>query len=72
MTCPRRHGFMVQDDSFDLYESEHRFAVWRCVPCGEIVDPIIAANRKPHLSRMESLAHAGGYGTPWPSLARGA
>lgn len=70
MTCLRCEGLMIQDEFFDLHESERRLAVWRCVLCGAMVDPVIAANRRLTLSRVESLAHAGGYRIPRPSLAK--
>lgn len=72
MTCERCQGLMVQDDSFDLCESERRLAVWRCVLCGEMVDPVIVANRRRHLSGTEILAHPAGSGIPQPSLAKAA
>lgn len=38
MTCHRCEGFMVQDDFFQLVESDRRLAVWRCVLCCDVVD----------------------------------
>ena len=47
--CHRCGGLMVAEqvleiDSFD----------WRCVSCGERVDPVILAHRKEHLARVEA------------------
>lgn len=47
MDCPRCKGVMVQnvfedlrDDTGSLY-----FNGWRCLICGEILDPVIVTNR---------------------------
>jgi hypothetical protein len=48
MECPRCAGLMM---SYDLAELRH-FAqpvevnCWRCLMCGEILDPVIIANRQ--------------------------
>lgn len=38
---------MVQDWFFDSNEKGHLMAFWgwRCISCGEIIDPVILANR---------------------------
>lgn len=38
---------MVWDRFFDFNEEGHHmaFSGWRCVSCGEIIDPVILANR---------------------------
>lgn len=56
MMCLRCEGLMVQDDFFELLESNRRLAIWRCVRCGEVVDPSIVANRKHQLAGVESMA----------------
>ncbi len=47
MTCHRCRGLMVKDHFFDLQESCGRpwFAGWRCVTCGNILDPLIQRRR---------------------------
>ena len=42
IVCPRCNGRMVPQDFFGR---EGRFSGWRCVNCGEIVDPTIYQNR---------------------------
>ncbi|MGH9429120.1 MAG: hypothetical protein ACRD2L_22790 [Terriglobia bacterium] len=64
MTCHRCEGFMVQDDYFQLVESERRLAAWRCVLCGDVVDPVIVANRKQQLAGAESSADSHEQGSP--------
>jgi hypothetical protein len=48
MDCPRCHGKMVYEVFEDLQDDTGRinFDGWRCVMCGEIVDPIILSNRQ--------------------------
>jgi hypothetical protein len=48
MDCPRCNGEMayevfqdMQDDTGNLF-----FHGWRCILCGEILDPVIVSNRK--------------------------
>ncbi len=47
MNCPRCTGLMIRGDFLDsLDEAEQRlFADWRCLICGEIIDPVILMNR---------------------------
>ena len=49
MTCLRCDGLMVQEKFEDLdglWSSDHEFAGWRCLNCGAIVDPVIAAHKR--------------------------
>ncbi len=46
MECSRCHGLMVRDRIFDLLDTEIQGAVWRCVCCGDILDPVILTNRR--------------------------
>ena len=48
MTCPRCKGVMVQDIFEDLHDDTGVlfFQGWRCVTCGEVLDPVIASNRE--------------------------
>jgi hypothetical protein len=43
-TCIRCSGLMVTEPCFELI-------VWRCVQCGERVDPVILQNRQQRLAR---------------------
>lgn len=42
IVCPRCNGRMVPQDFFGR---EGYFSGWRCVNCGEIMDPIMYQNR---------------------------
>ena len=47
MYCPRCQGLMVPDHFFDLlYDGGYgSFDGWRCLCCGNILDPVILRNR---------------------------
>ncbi len=47
MHCVRCDGFMVADNLIDIRESSIPMWMkgWRCVSCGNIVDPIIQKHR---------------------------
>ncbi len=53
MSCPRCSGFMVSESFQDLKDDTGQlcFKGYRCMVCGEIVDPLIDSNRehRPHL-----------------------
>ena len=60
MDCFRCHGMMVMErfDEVKGYSVEISFYGWRCVCCGNIFDPVIAANRlKPLLPRGNRTRH---------------
>ena len=40
--CPRCNGAMVYERFQDMLDT---FFAWRCLNCGEIVDPVVARNR---------------------------
>lgn len=42
--CPRCNGAMVFERFQDMLDL---FYAWRCVNCGEIVDPVVERNREP-------------------------
>lgn len=52
MSCPRCSGFMVPQRFEDLRSDtgELSFSGFRCMACGEILDPKISSNRehRPH------------------------
>jgi len=47
MRCARCQGLVVPDLFYDLLDDSGHLALsaWRCVCCGNIVDPIILENR---------------------------
>ena len=47
MQCARCDGFMVSDNLIDMKESSISMWMkgWRCVSCGNIVDPLILKHR---------------------------
>jgi hypothetical protein len=47
MRCTRCEGLMVVDELIDMRESYHPMWMrgWRCVACGNIVDPLILRHR---------------------------
>ncbi len=67
MRCTRCSGLMVVDDLIDLRESYHpmRMRGWRCVACGNVVDPLILRHRMVQesgalrLLKVEAPPHAG-------------
>lgn len=72
MTCHRCEGFMVQDDYFQLVESDRRLAAWRCVLCGDVVDPVIEANKKQQLAGVASPVDSPELDLPIRPLTRAA
>jgi hypothetical protein len=47
MDCPRCHGLMISQFYEDLEDDTGRIhlSAWRCVNCGEVVDPVILKHR---------------------------
>ena len=48
MRCARCRGLMVREKFEDLGalgSRNYEYAGWRCINCGAIVDPVIAAHR---------------------------
>ena len=46
MDCLRCHGLMVMDRVIAVDDKDLESVIWRCVCCGNIVDPVILANKK--------------------------
>jgi hypothetical protein len=46
MHCLRCHGLMVNIRLEDVGSSSLCFSAWQCLMCGEVIDPVIAANRQ--------------------------
>lgn len=58
-SCPRCHGFMVpvsHDGSEQVMPDWRELPGWRCVNCGERIDPLIQANRR-GADRMGTVTH---------------
>jgi tRNA(Ile2) C34 agmatinyltransferase TiaS len=47
--CHRCGGFMVPEPVFELGSVN-----WRCIGCGERIDPVILAHRKKNVERDEA------------------
>lgn len=47
--CHRCGGFMVPEPVFELGSVN-----WRCIGCGERIDPVILAHRKKNVARDEA------------------
>jgi hypothetical protein len=47
MDCRRCDGLMIRDSFLDLRDDTGRlkFEGWRCVNCGEVVDPVVLTHR---------------------------
>lgn len=47
MQCPRCRGLMVLDQFFDFHHDGCylSFDGWRCLCCGNVLDPVILGNR---------------------------
>ncbi len=58
MICQRCQGLMVEDHLLDMEESYGRPWIrgWRCVCCGDIVDPLIRRHRILQSSVRSELA----------------
>ena len=48
MNCPRCHGLMVYDRVYGPEEVLFELPIWRCLNCGDTVDPLILENRRKH------------------------
>lgn len=57
MECTRCDGLMVSDDLIDMRESSIPMwlKAWRCVSCGNIVDPLIQQHRMIHQAGASRL-----------------
>ena len=47
MNCPRCQGLMVGEKYSDLQDDtgQNSFVAWRCLICGEVLDPVILKHR---------------------------
>ena len=58
MECTRCRGMLVPDYSFDHLDatSSGQVRTWRCVMCGDVVDPVILHNRRQQVAHMAATA----------------
>ena len=56
MNCLRCHGLMVTIRLEDAGSSSLCFSGWQCLLCGEVIDSVIATNRKSHEEPRPSRA----------------
>jgi hypothetical protein len=68
MHCPRCKGFMVTNRLEELWSSD-TVNGWRCLLCGENIDPVIQVNRTRHVRRVRSRARVPG--APTAKSAKG-
>jgi len=59
MRCPRCKGFMVTTQLKELWDFG-QVDGWRCLLCGEHIDPVIEGNRTGHASPVQSRARVPG------------
>ena len=59
MRCPRCKGFMVTTQLNELWSSG-QVDGWRCLLCGENIDPVIEGNRTGHAPPVQSRARVPG------------
>ena len=54
MTCQRCQGLMLIDYYIDMQDDQgtHWLKAWRCIGCGEVVDPGILRRRMVRESRL--------------------
>ena len=68
MRCPRCQGFMIATQLNELCFS-HTVDGWRCLLCGESIDPVIEVNRTGHAFPVQSRARVPG--SPTAKSAKG-
>lgn len=56
MNCLKCHGLMVHDRVYAAEEAIFNLSIWRCLNCGETVDPLILQNRMRQEQELKSLA----------------
>jgi hypothetical protein len=80
MQCPRCQGLMVPDHFSDLlYDGGYlSFDGWRCLCCGNVLDPVILGNRQAVVGELAPVLSSGGkrrwrwgHWTSCPSQGRG-
>lgn len=71
MKCTRCQGLMIREQFVDFWDDTgcHDFAGWRCLNCGEVVDPLVLMHRingsnGPYRSRTRNRWTRGDRTTP--------
>ena len=66
MNCSRCTGLMIRDDLQDETGLD-QFVAWRCLICGEVLDPVILKNRS---APPEPMGDRGRHdrGRHWPMV----
>lgn len=59
MPCRRCSGMMVRDRALDEIGRADHF-IWRCILCGDIIDPVILINRTDWPPTEEEIVRAKG------------
>ena len=68
MECPRCQGTMIVDHFVDMATSgEIWMPGWRCLMCGEIIDPIIESHRQQQQHHQEIVGAISGSSARPPS-----
>ncbi len=72
MVCRRCKGVMVPDIFEDIIDDtgSRSFRGWRCITCGEVLDPVIARNRAAHREPLQGRSRKK-FGTQLSSLPVG-
>jgi hypothetical protein len=52
MTCKRCHGLLVEDQCYDLLDDTFNLKAWRCISCGNLIDPVILKNQQEQEARL--------------------
>ena len=62
MHCPRCRGLLVQDVFYDLLDDTGhlRFNGWRCVCCGNVLDPLSVRNQRVGMKGIAQELHPSG------------
>lgn len=68
LRCPRCQGFMITTQLYELCPAT-TVDGWRCLLCGESIDPVIEVNRTGHAPPVQSRARVPG--TPTVKSAKG-
>jgi hypothetical protein len=55
MNCPKCHGLMIYDRVYDPEEAIFDLSIWRCLNCGETLDPLILQNRMKQEQEAKAL-----------------
>jgi hypothetical protein len=57
MSCHRCYGLLVEDHCYDLLDQVLSVTTFRCISCGNIIDPVIVANRRRQQARSAAVQY---------------